>query len=1188
MKSKLCESFLTYLPIIFLLFAISSNAQTSPINETFSNLGPYSGYGTETWTGDSGGTWTATDARTDQTINGKAITVRDGSLASPTITGGIGDLTMTTKRFFGGGSGNLNIIVNGSQVGTVPYSNTETTTTITGINISGSIDVVIETPSSGDRVGIDDLQWTAYAGSTNDQTTEVNLPSNQVAAKTIVAADVTTEANATDVFKFTVEDQADGDGLATNLRRIRLVPGANNTANWSEYLQGFQVIDSDINIYTPTVTISNSEIFLDFSTPVSIADGNSLDFQIFAYLKQNNIQDGQTLQFQIDAANHGFLADTNGSGFAPSFMLGDVVGNEITIDVEASQLSYLQQPSDIILGQIMSPAVEIAYTDTNNNIDVDYSGAGFDISIISSASFDASATTTVEAVNGVATFSNLIFDTEVTDVNLSAADDSTLITGTYDSSTFNVTVPLAGATDLFFSEYIEGSSNNKYLEIYNGTGTSVNLSDYSVDLYNNGNTTPNNTEDFTDPAFPTTLNDGETLVLRNGSADNTPAGITTFSSTVTNFNGNDAIVLKKSGAIIDVIGEVGTDPGSAWDVAGTVNATEDKTLIRKSDVCSPNTSWATSAGTTASNSEWIVSTLDDVSNLGSHTSNCGTQPPVNYVYDGSTWTPTDPSGVSTINDNIEVLSGTTQFTADVNSKNLNITTGAILNVDPSIVLNLGNNLVNDGTLIFKSDATGTAQFDEFNGTISGNGDVVVERYIPAKRAFRFLSTSVGGQTFADAWQQGTHITGVGGAANGFDVTQTNNPSVFTFNNQSASQNSNDVWEALTSMSQLMEVGKAYRIMVRGDRTIDLNNQNAMPTNTTLTSQGSLVTNNYSPALAQEDAFFSFVGNPYQSIIDFSALTFTGDINTSMLYVWDPSLAGANGRGAYVAIDVNANSPSPSSSEANKFIMPGQAFFVQNSSVVNQAPGLTFTQAAKSTSTSQTSVFSNQSEFYVNMRLFKNAALMNDESESDAIGLRFANYYTTPSSDEDASKMPNPDENFAIVNDKLTSIDNRALPEIDEEIELFISGYDEENYVIQFAMNHRPEHLKVLLNDTYTGSSVELSNDETYAFNVDSNIPESIATDRFYISFENVTMGTEQPDIANTIRIYPNPANDFLKIDIKDNEIDQLKLFNLQGQQLKSLNFSSKDTVDVSVLNSGVYILKVYTKHGTSVHKFIKK
>ena len=53
-------------------------------------------------------TWTATDAREDESINGKAITIRDGKLTSPSITGGAGTITLTTQRKFGdSGSGDL-------------------------------------------------------------------------------------------------------------------------------------------------------------------------------------------------------------------------------------------------------------------------------------------------------------------------------------------------------------------------------------------------------------------------------------------------------------------------------------------------------------------------------------------------------------------------------------------------------------------------------------------------------------------------------------------------------------------------------------------------------------------------------------------------------------------------------------------------------------------------------------------------------------------------------------------------------------------------------------------------------------------------------------------------------------------------------------------------------------------------
>mgnify|MGYP003325907632 CR=1 FL=1 len=71
--------------------------------------------------------------------------------------------------------------------------------------------------------------------------------------------------------------------------------------------------------------------------------------------------------------------------------------------------------------------------------------------------------------------------------------------------------------------------------------------------------------------------------------------------------------------IIDIIGEMGPDPGSGWDVAGVTNGTKDHTLVRKSSVRSGNTSWSSSAGTNATDSEWTVEAKDTWTYVGSHT-----------------------------------------------------------------------------------------------------------------------------------------------------------------------------------------------------------------------------------------------------------------------------------------------------------------------------------------------------------------------------------------------------------------------------------------------------------------------------------------------------------------------------------------------------------------------------------------
>lgn len=135
--------------------------------ESFSNIGTPSGsYSTVTWTGDNGLTWTAIKARTDETIVDEAITIdarsgKGGKLTSPAVNGGIGDLTVTTQRKFGGSTGNLDLSVNGNVVGQIPYDTAPITTTITDIKIEGTITIEIS-GDAADRVAIDDLSWTCF------------------------------------------------------------------------------------------------------------------------------------------------------------------------------------------------------------------------------------------------------------------------------------------------------------------------------------------------------------------------------------------------------------------------------------------------------------------------------------------------------------------------------------------------------------------------------------------------------------------------------------------------------------------------------------------------------------------------------------------------------------------------------------------------------------------------------------------------------------------------------------------------------------------------------------------------------------------------------------------------------------------------------------------------------------------
>jgi hypothetical protein len=182
---------------------------------------------------------------------------------------------------------------------------------------------------------------------------------------------------------------------------------------------------------------------------------------------------------------------------------------------------------------------------------------------------------------------------------------------------------LPDAPAVFFSEYIEGGSNNKAIEIFNGTGGSIDLSDFEVRLAGNGGAWGNT-------AAPTgMLADGEVFVIYNSGSVQAIIDEGDLVSTVTYYNGNDALGLFYSGLLIDVLGEQGVD--SYWSVAGVSSGMQNKTLVRKSSVTEGTTDWTTAAGTDEIDSEWIVYAQDTFDYLGSHTMGGNSLPLINNI-----------------------------------------------------------------------------------------------------------------------------------------------------------------------------------------------------------------------------------------------------------------------------------------------------------------------------------------------------------------------------------------------------------------------------------------------------------------------------------------------------------------------------------------------------------------------------
>ena len=183
----------------------------------------------------------------------------------------------------------------------------------------------------------------------------------------------------------------------------------------------------------------------------------------------------------------------------------------------------------------------------------------------------------------------------------------------------SVTGDEAASSDLFFSEYLEGSSNNKALEIYNPTNAPVDLSNYRVVRANNGSLVIQDSL-----LMVGTLAPNQVYVIANPSSDPIILAVADVDTgTITFYNGDDYMALEKNIASvwtqIDVIGVLGVDPGTAWPVAGVSNATGEHTLVRKDFIMMGNTDWAASAGTDSISSEWLVYPQNTFIYLGNHT-----------------------------------------------------------------------------------------------------------------------------------------------------------------------------------------------------------------------------------------------------------------------------------------------------------------------------------------------------------------------------------------------------------------------------------------------------------------------------------------------------------------------------------------------------------------------------------------
>jgi len=334
-------------------------------------------------------------------------------------------------------------------------------------------------------------------------------------------------------------------------------------------------------------------------------------------------------------------------------------------------------------------------------------GTDFSPSLAGAGSFDITYSYT--DANGC---TNIDTNSTVVDAvpMVSASDDTTICEGnTIIISATNSTAPAT----LIFTTYIEGSSNNKAIEVGNISNDTISLDNYKIFTNYNGNAWSSDNY-----SFPTgrklapnelfvLVNDGATTDLLSKGDDTLAYNAGGY---VVGYNGDDvrAIYMYTSSTdsmMIDIIGRYDmVDPGSGWDVAGVTDATKDHTLSRKSTITSGNTNWDNIAGTDSLSSEYLVTAKNDYSTLGTFT--------ITPSSDTYLWS----NGATTSTISVTPSANTT-YTVTVSNTNCSITDTVIVTVNALPIVSFSGLDAN----YCQNDADETLSGLPSGGTFSGTG-----------------------------------------------------------------------------------------------------------------------------------------------------------------------------------------------------------------------------------------------------------------------------------------------------------------------------------------------------------------------------------------------------------------------------------------------------------------------------------
>ncbi len=442
-----------------------------------------------------------------------------------------------------------------------------------------------------------------------------------------------------------------------------------------------------------------------------------------------------------------------------------------------------------------------------------------------------------------------------------------------------------------------------------------------------------------------------------------------------------------------------------------------------------------------------------------------------------------------------------------------VSLGGTLNLFGSLTYSgTGMQLTTNDALTLKSTVVNTAWLGDMTGNVI-TGKVTVERYITARKAWRFLSIPTNtNQTIKEAWQEGAMstgsnpVTGYGTQvtsnrstwlAEGFDMFSAGGPSMKTYNDASGD------WTGIDNTNtRVIKTTGGYMTFIRGDRTA--NAFNSIPTETVLRTTGELYTGDQAPIIVNTSAgIYASIGNPYASALDMRLIHKTG--LKDFFYVWDPNLGGSFGYGGYQTFSYNGTdyeiTPGMGSYGAagsvSNYIPSGQAFLVQATA---GGGSLSFTEEAKAGGIPPASIMSGSTQPQLRTSLY-GVRTDNSVYMIDGVLNNYGDSYSNNVDDMDATKSTNNSENLSIKTaNTLLVVERRNNIEANDTIFLHLSNMKMQQYRFEITADHLNQPtLTGFLEDSYlhTSTALNLVGNAIINFNI-TNIPASYAPGRFRI------------------------------------------------------------------------------------------